>query len=138
MHPTPPRNSLFFKAFLFWPRITATSLLQLRRPVQHQGKRIAAFLQVPAVKQKLLPVRGHVESSILALDANRLKQVMGSAKPDCVAGSIHINRHYLVGRVEKEQFLAVPAPFCRRSAIGRDLPFRASRGKGGDVNLLAA
>src|SRR6202049_5399822 len=63
---------------------------------------------------------------------------MGNAEPDGVAGCIHINRHQTVGRIDEEKLLAVSAPSGSRSAIGGDLPLRASPRDSSDVDFRPA
>src|SRR5215472_12037972 len=63
---------------------------------------------------------------------------MRRAQADCASQRININCHHVVGSVEEEQLLAVSTPMCTDPPSGGDLPFGASTGKGGNVNLRAA
>src|ERR1700691_1327530 len=110
-------------------------LLQCRRPVLHQRDGFGAFLQIPAVDEKLIPIRSHVVRTKVTLDSNRLKQSVSGAQLHRVAGRIHIDRNYIVQRIEKEHFLAIAAPFRRRPAIARDLPLSSTGWKGSNVDL---
>ena len=64
------------------------SLFQLRRPVEHQRHGFVAFFFVTAVDEELLAICRSVESSSLSLGRESLKERMGNAKADCVAGRI--------------------------------------------------
>src|SRR6202022_2223209 len=103
-----------------------------------QGHGFVAFFLIATIDEELLAICGHVKSASLTLGSKSMKERMGNAKADCVAGRIYIHRRRVVSGIEEVQLFAVSAPLCLHSAISGDLPLCASTREGSDVNFHPA
>src|SRR6266542_1034670 len=114
----------------------ASSLLQIRRPVEDHGQGGGVGLLFSrGDDEKPLAVGGDGvrmdgDIEVVGLEERpRLAGLQRGIAPDLDGRELLVRRHV-------EDLLAVSAPFRKAPAIGRDLPLGAGRRESLDVNLL--
>src|SRR5689334_543529 len=121
------------------PRLNVASTFQLCHPVEHDGQRRCRWITQRHVDQKALTVASDVVECEGGYGykwhmcfKERLRHARLKARP-----AVHRHCHHLAVRRHVVQLFAVLSPLRLPAASSRDLPPRAGRRKGRDIDFIA-